>query len=103
MKKFALMGVALAASLAMAGAAQAADVEAGKAKFATCISCHGAQGQGQAIFPKLAGSPAAKTVDLLKKYRAGETVGPNTPLMAPQAKGLSDEDIANLAAYIETL
>jgi cytochrome c553 len=103
MKKFALLGVALTASLAMAGVAQAADVEAGKAKFATCISCHGAQGQGQAIFPKLAGKSAADTAALLQRYRAGETVGPNTALMAPQAKALSDEDIANLAAYIETL
>jgi cytochrome c553 len=103
MKNFALMGAALVASLAMAGAVQAADVEAGKAKYASCVSCHGAQGQGQAIFPKLTGKSAADTAALLKKYRAGEQVGANTALMAPQAKGLSDDDIANLAAYIETL
>jgi cytochrome c len=103
MNKFVLTGLALAASLAMAGAAQAGDAEAGKAKFATCIACHGAEGQGQAIFPKLAGHTAEEIVDLLTRYRAGETVGPNTMLMAPQASTLSDEDIANLAAYIETL
>jgi cytochrome c len=103
MKKYVLTGLALGAALVIGGAAQAGDVEAGKAKFATCVSCHGAQGQGQAIFPKLAGHTAEETIDLLKRYRAGETVGPNTPLMAPQAKGLSDEDIENLAAYIETL
>lgn len=103
MNKFVLTGLALAASLVFAGAAQAGDVEAGKAKFATCVSCHGAQGQGQAIFPKLAGHTAEETIDLLKRYRAGETVGDNTALMAPQAKTLSDEDIENLAAYIETL
>jgi cytochrome c len=103
MKKYVLTGLALGAALVIGGAAQAGDVEAGKAKYSTCIACHGAQGQGQAIFPKLAGHTAEEIVDLLNRYRAGETVGPNTPLMAPQAKPLSDEDIANLAAYIETL
>ncbi|WP_077277380.1 c-type cytochrome [Thioalkalivibrio denitrificans] len=103
MMKSVLTGLALGAAMIVAGAAQAGDVAAGKTKYNACISCHGAQGQGQAIFPKLAGTPAEKTTELLKKYRAGETVGPNTPLMAPQAATLSDEDIANLAAYIETL
>ena len=83
--------------------AVAGDPTAGQAKFATCIACHGAKGEGMGIFPKLAGHTAEETVDLLTRYRAGETVGPNTPLMAPQAMTLSDEDIANLAAYIETL
>jgi cytochrome c5 len=83
--------------------AVAGDPTAGQAKFATCIACHGAKGEGMGIFPKLAGHTAEETVDLLTRYRAGETVGPNTPLMAPQAMALSDEDIANLAAYIETL
>ena len=103
MKKFVFTGLALGAALFMGGAAHAGDPEAGKAKYGTCIACHGAQGQGQAIFPKLAGHTAEETIELLKKYRAGETVGPNTPLMAPQATNLSDEDIADLAAYIETL
>jgi cytochrome c5 len=83
--------------------AVAGDPAAGQAKFAICIACHGAKGEGAGIFPKLAGHTAAEIVDLLTRYRAGETVGPNTPLMAPQAVTLSDEDIANLAAYIETL
>jgi cytochrome c len=103
MKKFVFTGLALGAALFMGGAVHAGDAEAGKAKYATCIACHGAQGQGQAIFPKLAGHTAEEVVDLLTRYRAGEAVGANTPLMAPQAATLSDEDIANLAAYIETL
>jgi cytochrome c5 len=83
--------------------AVAGDPAAGQAKFGICIACHGAKGEGMGIFPKLAGHTAEEIVDLLTRYRAGETVGPNTPLMAPQAATLSDEDIANLAAYIETL
>ena len=103
MKKFAVMGLALAGMFVAAGSVQAADVEAGKAKFAVCQSCHGPTGQGQAIFPKVAGKSAEETAALLKRYKAGETIGPQTALMAPQAKMLSDEDIANVAAYIATL
>ena len=84
--------------------AVAGDVSAGQSKYAaSCASCHGAQGQGQAVFPRVAGTPAARIVELLEKYRAGEQVGPQTPLMAPNARNLSDEDIANLAAYLDTL
>jgi Cytochrome c553 len=98
--------VALSAAVALlSGSAFAAgDVAAGKAKFgAVCASCHGMNGEGMGIFPKLAGHAADKTVALLKDYKAGKTVGANTAMMAPQAAGLSDADIDNLAAYIATL
>lgn len=81
----------------------AGDADAGRAKFASCSACHGSQGQGQGIFPKLAGQSAEGIADNLRRYRAGEQVGPNTALMAPNAVNLSDQDIADLAAYIETL
>lgn len=79
---------------------QAADLEAGKAKYQTCAACHGLAGQGQAIFPALTGKDADYLADKLKSYRAGEQVGPNTPLMTPHASTLSDEDIDNVSAYI---
>ncbi|MGD9889004.1 MAG: cytochrome c [Halothiobacillaceae bacterium] len=95
---------AVAAPAPAAAAAPAAagkgDAALGKAAYATCAACHGANGEGAGIFPKLAGTPADKIADLLKKYRAGETVGANTAMMAPNAKALSDADIDNLAAYI---
>ena len=102
MKKCTVVGLVLT-GLVAAGGVQAGDVAAGKAKFAVCQSCHGPTGQGQAIFPKIAGRSPEETADLLKRYRAGETLGAQTALMAPQAKVLSDGDIANLAAYIATL
>ena len=98
-----MLGVAAVVALLAAGNVQAGDATAGKAKFASCIACHGVQGEGMAIFPKLSGKTAEETTALLKAYRAGETVGPNSALMMPQASTLSDEDIANLAAYIATL
>ncbi|OYY73428.1 MAG: cytochrome C [Gammaproteobacteria bacterium 28-57-27] len=98
--------VALSAAIAlMSGSAFAAgDAAAGKAKFGSiCASCHGMNGEGMGIFPKLSGKPADKTAALLKDYKAGKTVGANTAMMAPQAASLSDADIDNLAAYIATL
>lgn len=103
MKRSAYIGLVIAGAFVATGSVQAGDVEAGKAKFAVCQSCHGPTGQGQAIFPKIAGKPAGDTIALLNRYRAGETLGPQTALMAPQAKLLSEEDIANVAAYIATL
>ena len=99
MKKWMVM----AAGLAMAAGAmsvQAADLEAGKAKYQTCVSCHGAEAKGQAIFPALAGKDAEYLADKLTRYRAGEQIGPTTALMAPHAQSLTDEDIANVSAYI---
>lgn len=84
-------------------AAASGDAAAGKAKFATCAACHGANGEGAGAFPKLAGLSAADVEAKLKKYRAGEQVGPQTALMAPNAAALSDADIANLAAHIASL
>lgn len=68
-----------------------------------CRACHGPTAKGLASYPKLAAQPEAYLIDKLLAYRAGETLGPNTPLMAPRAKKLSDQDIANLAAFISGL
>lgn len=83
--------------------AVAGDAEAGKGRFAACASCHGAQGQGMGIFPKIAGQSPDYIAGRLQQYRAGEQVGPTSALMTPHASGLSDEAIADLAAYIASL
>ena len=78
------------------------DVGRGESLYGTCVACHGAQGQGQAVFPKIAGNTAEYIAELLVRYRAGETVGDDTALMAPNARGLSDQDIADLSVYVAT-
>jgi cytochrome c5 len=83
--------------------AGAGDAEAGQGRFAACASCHGAQGQGMGIFPKIAGQSPDYIAGRLQQYRAGEQVGPTSALMMPHASGLSDEAIADLAAYIASL
>lgn len=74
---------------------------AAKEKYASvCKNCHGPTGAGMASFPKLTGRDAEYISARLKQYRAGEKVGPNTPLMRPHAANLSDDEIADLATYI---
>lgn len=102
MKKL-LLALSATSLIAFGSAANAAgDATAGQAAFSTCVGCHGAAGEG-GVGPKLAGHAPAKTIELLKKYRAGEQVGPMTSMMAPMAAGLSDADIDNIAAYVATL
>lgn len=77
------------------------DIAAGEEIYQdTCRSCHGPKAQGMASFPKLAGHDAEYLEIRLEQYKAGETVGFNSGLMIPVASALSDEDIANVAAYI---
>lgn len=92
-------------AVAMLGAVQvrAQDSSAGEELYqSVCKNCHGPTARGMASFPKLAGQPTDYLMARLQQYRADEKVGPNTALMQPHATGLSDEDIANLAAYIST-
>lgn len=96
---------ALALSAQAAAAADDSDPAEmpGAALYAdSCRSCHGPKAQGMASFPKLADKDAEYLTMRLEQYRAGETVGPNTGLMQPNAADLSDEQIADLAAYIST-
>ncbi len=91
---------------APAPAAQTASTagNAGEAKFKTvCASCHGAQAQGMATFPKLAGISAADLKAKLETYRKGEKIGPMSATMIPMAKALSDQEVDDVTAYIATL
>jgi len=73
------------------------DPVAGKAVAANCTACHGEAGIGpNPAWPKLAGQKPAYLVNVLKAFRAGLR---KDPMMAGVTRGLSDTDIANLAAY----
>jgi cytochrome c len=103
MKKLMLVAASVVMAAGMVGVAHAGDAAAGQAKYATCMGCHGPAGQGQAIFPKVAGKDTDYLVEVMTKYRAGEAVGPNSMMMMPHAMNLSDQDIADLAAYMASL
>ena len=101
MKRSVLAGLAaIAAGFALS--AQAADPAAGQKIFEqTCVACHGPKGISTApIWPNLAGQKEEYITTSLKAYRDG---GRTEATMSPQAAGLSDTDIANLAAYISRL
>jgi len=80
-------------------------VAAGREKFVQCASCHGADGRSTVMeqYPKIGGQSGAYLVNAMKAYRDGRRQGTYASVMAEVAKPLTDADIANLAAYIESL
>jgi len=96
--------VSLAFVPALASAQAAAPVgnaAAGQQKTEMCSGCHGIEGWRTAFpevykVPKLGGQHAAYISKALQAYRAGER---SHPSMRAIAATLSDQDIADLAAY----
>jgi len=73
------------------------DAAAGKAVAQNCAACHGETGiASNPAWPSLAGQKAGYLVNALKAFRAGLR---KDPMMGSVTRGLSDADIANLAAY----
>jgi len=80
-----------------AAAFAAGSAEAGQAKSATCMACHGMDGNSpNPEWPNLAGQHAPYIMQQLKAFKAGQR---QNDLMSPMAMILSDEDMADLAAY----
>ncbi|MCH9675516.1 MAG: cytochrome c [Gammaproteobacteria bacterium] len=96
-----LSTVGLVLTMSVATPALAGDAAAGKAKSAVCMACHGANGiSASPLWPNLAGQKDAYLVKQMKYFRDGRRADPT---MSAMAKPLSDEDIANLAAYYSSL
>jgi cytochrome c553 len=89
------------ASLGAAATAEAAgNVEAGKAKAAACVGCHGANGQGVPPNPALKGKTEDELVEAMKDYKSGKR---NNAVMKAFSAPLNNQDIENLAAYYASL
>ncbi|MGJ4901856.1 c-type cytochrome [Bradyrhizobium sp. HKCCYLRH2060] len=98
-------GVAAAACVLalvlMSPSAQAADVEAGKAKAELCVGCHGENGISQTEnIPSLAGQQDQFIQWQLVFFRAGTR---KNEAMKPIIDQLNNEDIRNLGAYFASL
>ncbi len=99
--------VASATLLFSAAAVQAqeikGDAKAGQGKASLCIGCHGIQGY-QASFPeiykvpKISGQTGKYIVSALNAYKKGDR---KHPTMRGISETLSDQDMADLAAYYE--
>lgn len=102
--KFHTIAVLFTLGAALPVAAAAADAEAGKAKAAVCAACHGKNGIAAIPgYPNLAGQNEQYLVAALKAYKNKQRSGGQSAVMQGQATGLSDEDIANLAAYYASM
>jgi len=78
----------------------AGDAAAGKTKSATCAACHGADGNSSVpTFPKLAGQHASYIEKQLANFKAQER---KDPTMNGMAAPLSEQDMADLAAYFSS-
>lgn len=85
----------------LAGCAQATgDVAAGKGASSKCVGCHGSQGQGSPGTPALAGRPRDQLLADMKAYRSGTK---QHILMSRAGQHLTDQEIADLAAYYSAL
>ncbi|CAI0878028.1 Cytochrome c-554(548) [Serratia entomophila] len=94
----------LAAGLFSLPAMAAGDAVAGKNKSTSCMACHGAEGKVKApVYPNLAGQNALYLQYALLAYKKGERNGGQAEVMKAFVSGLSDEDIADLAAYYASL
>jgi cytochrome c oxidase subunit II len=93
-----------------AAPAQAADADAGKATYAVCAACHGAQGEGNVAMnaPKIAGQEAWYLRRQMQAYQQGlRGTAPGDVhgmQMRPMAMTVMAPDaLENLIAYIGTL
>jgi len=64
------------------------------------VTCHGAQGEGSAAFPRLAGAGSAYLQAQLEAFANGSRAN---PIMQPIAKALSPEERAAVAQYYHGL
>lgn len=100
MKKTNVVLLALAAAVAAPGAA-AGDPAKGRELNAMCAGCHGIEGYKTTFprvyhVPKLGGQHPEYIVAALKAYKSGER---SHPSMKAIAASLSDQQMADLAAY----
>jgi cytochrome c553 len=93
------LGSAALVSLLATSAALASggDIEAGQAKAATCVACHGVDGNSAApTFPKLAGLGHKYLLKQMKDIRDGRRP---VALMAGQVDNMTDADLSDIAAF----
>jgi len=106
-----LSALAVTASCAIAGQALAADAtpvgdaKAALAKTSMCIGCHGIKGYKSSYpevyhVPMIAGQNAEYIVAALKEYASGART---FPTMEAIAQSLTEQDMADLAAYYSSL
>jgi len=100
--------VLLATSQVQAESLVDGSIDAGKAKSATCMACHGPEGiSSTALWPNIAGQNATYIASQLTAFRDGAKDPSKATrydlAMTPMSMLLTDQDIRNLAVYYESL
>lgn len=89
----AIAALILATSTAWAGG----NAAAGQQKSQACAACHGQDGNSpNPAYPRIAGQYESYLAKALHDYKSGAR---QNPIMAGMAAPLSEQDIADLAAY----
>ena len=96
-----ITAILLTIGITLPGLAFAAgDAEAGAVKAYTCTGCHGVPGYNNVYptykVPMVGGQHAEYIVAALKAYKNGQR---DHKTMASQAASLSDQDMADIAAF----
>ena len=87
----------------LAGNVQAGgDVARGEEMSEDCVDCHGDDGLGDEDYPPIAGMDAAEHVKELMAFKSGEREDEEED-MIDSVEDLSEQDMADLAAYYATL
>src|ERR1700681_3233932 len=101
MKRLWILAATISGAIVSNSALAAGSVETGATKAIVCQACHGANGNStNPEWPSLAGIGADYIADQLKYFKEGKR---NNPVMMPNAMTLTDDDMANLGAYFDSL
>jgi len=99
-----ILAACLLSGLAASPAFAKGDAARGKTLAYTCTGCHGIVEYKNAYpsyrVPKIGGQNEGYIVAALHDYKRGER---NHPTMTAQARSFSDQDIADIAAYLSGL
>lgn len=104
MKPLLLTAACLGLGFAYQATAATGNPQNGAKLVYTCTGCHGVTGYKNAYpnyhVPKLGGQSEKYILAALSEYRKGER---KHPTMQAQASSFSEQDIADIAAYLSTL
>ena len=99
-----LLALGAAVSAQAQQAAPTGSAERGKQLAYTCQGCHGVTGYKNAYpsyhVPKITGQSETYLTNALNEYRKGAR---KHPTMQAQAQSFSEQDIADIAAYLSSL
>ncbi len=88
--------------LAAGGVQAGGDAARGAELAVDCADCHGEDSKGDEDTPALAGLDEATQIEALKAFKSGERVDEDE-MMIDYVEDLSDQDMADLAAYFASL